>query len=154
MNRTIQTRRLVLTPLSADELRSVGLAPGWPDDDVRPAFEAFAERLEASPEDVGWSPWALRTHDGTFIGDAGFKSSPDEEQATELGYFICVPHRRRGYAAEAVAALVSWSFANGARIVRAEIHASNAGSIGVMRRCGFTLDSSDGEMLWFSRTRR
>lgn len=73
-----------------------------------------------------------------LIGTAGYKGPP-EEGAVEIGYGIVRDHRRRGYASEAVAALLERAFAEkSVKQVIAETLPELVGSIGVLRKAGFS----------------
>jgi aminoglycoside 6'-N-acetyltransferase len=59
----------------------------------------------------------------------------------EIGYVADVEHEGRGYITEAARAVIGWAFGPaGARRLRLECDATNARSIRVAERCGFTLE--------------
>ena len=54
--------------------------------------------------------WLIIVNDNNFgAGLAGFKSYPDENSATEIGYGIDPTCQNKGYMSEAVKALVDWA---------------------------------------------
>lgn len=74
----------------------------------------------------------------TLIGTCGFKRAPDENGCVEVGYSVLQQFRCRGYASEAVKALMNVAFARGASEVAAETFPSWASSLRVMEKCGMT----------------
>jgi RimJ/RimL family protein N-acetyltransferase len=81
----------------------------------------------------------------TLIGVAGFKGMP-EDSAVEIGYGVAAEYQRRGYATEAVRALLAHAFAcPGVTRVVAETLPGLAASIGVLEKCGFRLIGSGSE---------
>lgn len=73
----------------------------------------------------------------TVAGLAGFKGAP-ADGAVEVGYSILPEFRRRGYASEAVGALVQLAFAHQeVTLVIGETLPSLVGSISVLERNGF-----------------
>ncbi|MEP3280338.1 MAG: GNAT family N-acetyltransferase [Stappiaceae bacterium] len=57
----------------------------------------------------GFSKWKLYTHDGQFVGRAGFsKFSPTSE--IEIGFCLKVDHWGKGYASEIALGLKEWFF--------------------------------------------
>lgn len=115
----------------------------WPPEFLdAPALEWTLERLEEAPPAGDW--WlqfiVLRdTPEGrTVIGTAGYKGPPDPEGTVEVGYGIVRDRQRRGYASETVRGLLANAFVRAAvRRVIAETYPELAGSIGVLRKCGF-----------------
>jgi ribosomal-protein-alanine N-acetyltransferase len=154
----ISTRRLELVPATyehcAAEVRDTAelaallgadVPADWPpplNDEHSQRF--FLETLRDRPESVGWCVWYFIAHVGarTVIGNGGFKGEP-QDGTVEVGYSIIPAFQRRGYASEAVAALVEWAFSD-ARVNRviAETLPELSASIGVLRRTGFR--SCDG----------
>jgi RimJ/RimL family protein N-acetyltransferase len=102
----------------------------------------FTEYVESHPDGVGWAAWyiLLRGEGGrkTAVGTCGFKGGPDGNGTVETGYSILVEHQRRGYAPEAVAALVDWAFSDpGVSRVIAHTLPDLRASIRVLEKCGF-----------------
>ncbi len=108
-----------------------------------------ADRAEVSPDWIArvrttapGDPWALSytavERGGASVGACAFKGPPDAGGVVEVAYGIDAPHRGRGFASEATAALVSFAFASGrVRRVRAHTKPDNAASQRVLVKCGF-----------------
>ena len=105
--------------------------------------------------------------EGRAVGSVGLVPKTDIFRCTmELGYWIGEPFWGRGFASEAVRALVRWAFATYSEItaIQARHFASNPGSGRVLTSCGFQVDGrlrdaaiKGGiihDVLVYSRTRR
>jgi RimJ/RimL family protein N-acetyltransferase len=170
----ILTDRLEIIPATADLLRaaldgetalSAALGaivpPTWPPEYVdRDALQFALDRLTARPEHAGWWLHFLVLRKGasgrTLIGTAGYKGPPSAEGVVEVGYGIVRDERRRGYASEAVRALVARAFARSdVRRVIAETLPELAPSIGVLRKNGFRQrgEGSEAGVIRFELTR-
>ena len=130
------------------------LLPGWSDpemvrytglrDDPRAFVAQFiADMQSKSPgESQPGGPWYQfvieRREDGAVLGDLGVGFGVPGEHQVELGWRILPPVQRRGYAREAVAALIDWLIESH-RIHRfVGVAASeNAASIALLRSLGF-----------------
>jgi len=140
-------------------LLQVQPSPDWPPEDIREALPFFREQLETRPELAGWCSWywvsprdplahrpacgparAGRTGDpGVLVGAGGF-TGPPVDGIMEIGYHVLASYRRRGYATEAVDALVSWAFRHaGAKAVTADTGVGNTPSRRLLEKLGFTL---------------
>jgi len=102
----------------------------------------IAAMLEEDPDACGFVAWyfLLRDPGGglTAIGTGGFKGRPDEDGTVEVGYSVLETHHRRGYAPEAVEALVAWAFAHpDVRRVIAHTLPDARPSRRVLEKCGF-----------------
>jgi RimJ/RimL family protein N-acetyltransferase len=138
-------------------LLGVRPSPLWPPEDVRDALPFFREELESRPHLAGWLSWYWvlrgdsaassrdergRTADGDggsgiLVGTGGFKGPPIDG-TVEIGYCVLAPYRRRGYATEAVEALLGWAFAHAkVRLVVAETAADNVPSLALLAKLGF-----------------
>jgi ribosomal-protein-alanine N-acetyltransferase len=148
-------------PAEAEQIAGFALPAGWPDDhDAR--FLRF--RLKQAREDPAQSPWlvraiVLRGPERPMIGHIGFHGGPGRNarkapDAVEVGYRIFPEHRRRGYATEAVRALLDWARAQGIDRFVASVGPENAPSLALVRQLGFRevgrhWDDEDGEELEF-----
>jgi ribosomal-protein-alanine N-acetyltransferase len=103
-------------------------------------------KAEADPSVVPWLPRVLLLraaddHGGpepAVVGNAGFHGPPDGEGRVEIGYAVAAEHRRRGYAEEAVRALMAWATAeHGITRFRASISPRNTPSLSLIRKLGF-----------------
>jgi ribosomal-protein-alanine N-acetyltransferase len=120
------TRRLELiaaTPelarADADDPAQLGqqlqaeVPPGWPPERYTHHQRSFAERLGAQPSLTGWLMWyAVQIDPAVLVGAVGLSGPPDGDGAVELIYFMLDRFQRKGYATEAVGALIDWAFSN------------------------------------------
>ena len=123
----IQTKRLDLIPVPPAVIRAAldGDRPGMErllgitvpaDWEVRREFlELRLRELEADP---ALQPWLMRCiclrGEGRLIGDIGFHAAPvtppaSSRKSAELGYCVLEAWRRRGFAQEAIEALIQWA---------------------------------------------
>lgn len=94
--------------------------------------------LEGAPDRTGWMSWYfVRKNGRVLIGQGGFCGVP-EAGVVEIGYSLLEAHQKRGYATEAVRALIDHA------ISVAQIHTVTAQtlpelmpSIRVLERLGF-----------------
>ena len=151
----LATERLELVRATAERLRAdlsgpaalaVALAAivpeDWPPELYdRGAGEWALRYAEEHPVELQWGMYYVidpAASDGpTVAGVVGFRGAP-EAGVVELGYSILPRFRRRGYATEAVAALVELAFAHDQvdRIIAQTLPELGA-SIGVLRRSHF-----------------
>jgi ribosomal-protein-alanine N-acetyltransferase len=131
-------------PLRLERDFGIRLAKPWPpplNDEASLAWSISV--LEANKDAAGWSFWyfTLPGAEGApalAIGNGGFKGPPDADGTIEIGYSVLEEYQRRGYASEAVGALIAWGFAQpGVRRVIAETFPELIGSIGVLGKLGF-----------------
>lgn len=140
--RTITTSRLILRPLaSADAVHFARLL--GPDHD---AVQQMAQMPDPCTEEAarGWiearlGPGAyvfgiVRCADQEFLGVAGFGGPPD---LPEMGYWIGSPYRGRGYATEAIMALVEHARRGGVPRLHADTFPGNPASARVLAKAGF-----------------
>jgi RimJ/RimL family protein N-acetyltransferase len=172
----LRTGRLDLVGCTADLLRAEGddrnrfaqlldarVPDEWPpdlyDDDAR---LWSLSQVESGPDVEGWLLYymVVRPVQGLgereLVGIVGYKGPPKVDGTVELGYSVMEAHRRRGYASEAVAALVERAFAF-PKVVRviAETLPDLTASILVLKRNGFTLvgEGSDEGSIRFESAR-
>lgn len=91
-----------------------------------------------------------RADDGTVIGDLLLVLRSVEHETLEVGYVFATAQQGRGYATEAVRALVDLAFSTlGARRLVARVDARNAPSRALLERLGFRLEAHLVENEWF-----
>jgi RimJ/RimL family protein N-acetyltransferase len=121
-------------------------------------------RIEQLSGDPGELPWLVRAlvlrAERRVVGSAGFHGPPDVTGLAELGYEIVQRDRRRGFAREAVVALMGWAEGTGqVRAFRASIAPGNEASMALVRSLGFEhvgeqIDPVDGLEWVFERAVR
>jgi RimJ/RimL family protein N-acetyltransferase len=110
--------------------------------------------------DAAYPPWSVRAivlrATNEMIGHIGFHEPPNAEHLrkhgpnpVEFGYTIYPPHRRQGYATEAIGALLQYAAEAGVRTFVLSIAPDNIPSQAIARRFGFTkfgehIDEKDG----------
>jgi [ribosomal protein S5]-alanine N-acetyltransferase len=139
----------------------------WPDEHDAGFLRYRLRQLEREPAAEPWLVRAviLRSPVRTMIGHAGFHGQPgvngkQDPDAVEVGYTIFEPHRGRGYATEAVEALMRWAAdEQGIRRFIASVAPTNEPSLAIVRKLGFAQtgeqwDEQDGLELVFELERR
>lgn len=137
------------------------IPPSWPPPVFEPDdLDRLRRSLEAEPETGGWTLHYVLVKEKlgrrVLVGVAGYVGPPSAEGAVEIGYAIAEEHQRRGYATEAVEALVVNAF-DDARVdlVAATTYATLTPSIGVLTKAGFSQVGTDAEtgLVRFERRR-
>jgi RimJ/RimL family protein N-acetyltransferase len=162
---TIETHRLLLRrsrPEDAETISAYRSDPqvhryqGWERTDaegIRTEIELMAGRAPGEPG--GWVQLSVEERDGgRLVGDVGLSPADGEPGVIKVGYTITPDRQGRGYATEAVGALISYAFeVLGAEVVRAYASASNLPSIKVAEKVGMRLmerfEGRDGDHVWY-----
>lgn len=145
----VKTRRLVLVAVthgmklalrrSRDTFEAaigVSLPRGWPQ-----FSEAFEPR-DPAPRIFPWHGFLfIHKTKATLIGNGGFIGAPDDKGSVEIGYEIAPAFRDRGYATEAVRAMIDLAFDHEARSIVAHSLAIPNASNAVMSRAGMRFDA-------------
>ncbi|MEO5704625.1 MAG: GNAT family N-acetyltransferase [Candidatus Limnocylindrales bacterium] len=147
-------RALVARDVAATA-REIGasIPEGFPDN-LDHFLRCRLAQLDADPTILSWLARAmvLTDEDGgrRVIGTIGFHGAPDDRGRLEVGYRIEPEYRRRGFAREAVRAMLDWA-ANERGIHRfiASIRPDNDASLGLAAGFGFAqtgtqMDDIDG----------
>ncbi len=165
----ISTPRLKLVSLTPSLLRAVAggdlaevarqldapVSAGW--EEGVPA-DLRLEQLAADPSEQPWLVRAVLTITPPLVvGSIGFHAPPDAGGRVEIGYDIAAAERRKGYAREAIQALLDWALATGrARTCVASVSPDNTPSLALIRAFGFRrvgeqIDEIDGLEWVFER---
>ncbi|MGL5676551.1 MAG: GNAT family N-acetyltransferase [Cellulosilyticaceae bacterium] len=116
----LKTKRLVLRALEAEDVEAIykifsseevtayyGMYPLSEPVKARQMIEAFAKSFE---EDRGIR-WAITVKDtGEVIGTCGFMNSSSRHRRTEVGYELHEDAWHKGYAKEALRAIIAYGF--------------------------------------------
>jgi RimJ/RimL family protein N-acetyltransferase len=113
------------------------------------AVRAVREFAEGDPGQPGWFQYAVELKSSKqLIGDVGVHLHENLMQA-ELGFTLAAEHQGRGYAAEAVWAVLHDLFMlRGLRRVSAECDARNEASARLLERVGFQLEGRRPAFTW------
>ncbi|MEO6902020.1 MAG: GNAT family N-acetyltransferase [Bacteroidia bacterium] len=156
------TKRLILIPFTAQicknlinndftDVYKMGFKKGisWPDEDVKETLPKIINNLSQVKSPTGFESWMIVKNDTLeIIGDAGFKGFNATEKNVDIGYGIIKEERRKGYAEEAVIALIKWAFSKGVvKEITAECLLDNISSIHLLKKLNFIETSKDNETL-------
>lgn len=128
---------------------------GWERTDiegVRAEIEAMARRV---PGESGWIQLSVEEREtGRLVGDVGLSPADGEPGVIKIGYTMTPDVQGRGYATEAVGALLAYAFDRlGADVVRAYASADNLPSIRVAEKIGMRLiermERRGGDRVWY-----
>ena len=151
------TRRLVLRPVPWDAVQAITAGrrlPGWADDYPAEGDAMIAGLLfRAGP--AAWpganQAWGhrqvLERATGQVVGGIGFAGPPGAAGQVELGYGIVPSRQGRGYATEALLAMVAVAWADPlVEAVVATTSTGNEASQRVLEKAGFELVAADEEL--------
>jgi RimJ/RimL family protein N-acetyltransferase len=172
---TLRTPRLELSPLSAESidallegnskrLRSLTGAdfphPVAPPPYMADSLPVVLGRLRSHPEEAQWWSWVvLRRDSREALGAIALGGRPDPTGAVLVGYAMYPGSEGRGYATEAVRAIVDWVFSqDGVRTVRALAPVWNTPAVHVAEKVGMrpvasNEDDEVGEVLVYETSR-
>jgi RimJ/RimL family protein N-acetyltransferase len=124
------------------------LADGWPPEDWDDhAYEYVIDKMTRYPNSHGWGryialkPAPVETAGPgrrILIGTCGATLPLELNHDPEIGYGVLPAYQRRGYASEAVVALIEWIFSRPhVRSVNAQTFPHLKASLGVLAKNGF-----------------
>jgi RimJ/RimL family protein N-acetyltransferase len=154
----LTTPRLRLRPLAPAEMRELlegrplpgqRWAEGYPLDGTLVAVAMQQELVERDVDRGGFCHYQvlLPQDDGDLvIGDIGFHAPPDELGEVSVGFGIVPAARRRGYAVEALRALLDWALGQPeVRAVHADTDLVNLASQRVLLGAGMRVVADEGD---------
>ena len=161
--RPLETERLVLRRSRLEDaeaisayrsLPDVGRYQGWDRTDPEFLRREIEQMSKRAPGDPGWVQLtALEREGGRLVGDVGISPADGEPTVLKVGYTIDPSVQGRGYATEAVRALVRYAFeVLGAEVVRIYADTDNVASIRVAEKAGLhhieTFEHREGDDRW------
>lgn len=172
MNIEVSSKRLDLVPMtlsfmeamlgrdreSAQRMVGYRIPASWPQGDestLRYRIAIARSQPEALP--LLLRAMVLRADPKVMVGRIGFHGPPDGKGVLEIGYKVFPDHRRRGYAREAVLAMLRWAQRDpSVGRFRASVSPANQPSRLLVTGLGFVevgsqWDEEDGEELVFER---
>jgi RimJ/RimL family protein N-acetyltransferase len=176
MTQSIRTTRLEMVPLSAeaieallegnpDRLRTLTGAefpqPITPPPYMAESLPVVLSRLRQHPSESEWWNWLVVSRETRqALGSIALGGQPDTSGAVLIGYAMYPGLEGRGYATEAVRALVEWVFDQPeVKTVRALAPVWNTPAVHVAEKVGMRPVASDeddevGEVLVYETTRK
>lgn len=162
---SIDTKRLRLVPMTYDFVmkimendlsayRLIGAVKTetWPEcADIRDILHMIRDSLSHKPKPDGFDSWIfISKEDHRIVGDGGFKGGPNENGIIDMGYAIVEAQRRKGFAFEAVSALLKWGLSQECvTAVTADCIDSNIPSIKILTRLGMNeIERKDGMIFY------
>jgi [ribosomal protein S5]-alanine N-acetyltransferase len=169
----VRTPRLDLRPLDAEAVDALLTGDGErlrrltgarfrepaPPPYMADALPVVRDRLRERPEETPWWNWLVVDREsGEAVGSVAFAGPVNPEGAVLVGYAIYAEYEGRGYATEAVRAMVAWAFGQpGVREVRALAPVWNTPALRVAENVGMRPVASEedddvGEVLLYAVT--
>ena len=114
----LETENLILYPLTKSLIQQIlndevtdYSTKEWLTEDNRTLLTWMYEELYAFiPPKIGFTSWIfIEKLTNQVIGDGGYKGNPDTRGQIEIGYEIIESKRQKGYATEAIEALLEWT---------------------------------------------
>jgi RimJ/RimL family protein N-acetyltransferase len=138
----LETKRLALRAPQLEDAKSVAMLANdrrIAENTARiphPYREADAQTFFASAnKPAGDALFLITLRDGTIMGACGLVL---QDETPELGYWLGVPYWGKGYATEALHALIDYAFTDlGHAALQAGARVTNPASRRVLEKCGF-----------------
>ena len=140
----IETNRLKIYAASQEKMEAFIEAQNV--EILKAAYTEMLNGCLAHQDQWEWyAIWMIELKDGTHIGELCFKGLSADGIA-EIGYGISEEYQNKGYATEAVKAVLDWAFAHTeVTAIEAETDPDNTASKRVLEKCGFALNGVIGE---------
>lgn len=139
----IETKRLKIYPASKEAMEKfISLQT---EDFLKTAYQEMMDGALQNPDQWNWyAIWMIELKNGTHIGECCFKGLAPNG-VSEIGYGISEEYQGRGYATEAVDAVVAWALQQfGVNCVEAETDVDNLASLRVLEKSGFLYTGTNG----------
>lgn len=150
----IQTARLTLRPLTADDLDDVHAYSSRPDvtrylywdardlDETREALERYSRHTALDGEGDGLVLGVVPRDVGRVVGQVNLQWTSEEDRQGEIGFVLNPDHHGRGYATEATHVMLRIGFEDlGLHRIVGRCDGRNLASARVMERLGMRLEA-------------
>ena len=162
----IETRRLIIKPLTGDQLKKyanfpneladdLGLVPPsvLMADEVKDAIQndLLPKMTDPTKDPLYHTMWLIvEKSRSAIIGGICFHGEPDEYGEVEIGYGIDEPFQNRGYMSETITGFTHWIIGNKkVKVIKAETGSDNIASVRVLEKNGFKISQQiDGTLLF------
>lgn len=159
----LYTNRLIMTTFTVEMMEKVlndkaafseefsfNVHSEWPLPEYHQFFPYKINKFKETPIENKWEGLIIHKGTNTIIGDMGFKGSPNEEGAINIGYSIVPDQRGKGYASEMGKAFVQWGLSQpGVKTVVATCSPDNQPSIKVLQKIGLQcIEEKNGKLYW------
>lgn len=157
----LETSRLILRRFRTDD-RAAFLAyrndpevaryQSWESCSVEEAAEFIeTQRLQQPGVPGQWFQFAIELRESAaLIGDCAFKLNEDDARQAEIGFTLSRQFQKRGYAAEAVARVLDYAFAElELHRVIAVTDSENHASVALLERLGMRREAHYVKNIWF-----
>jgi RimJ/RimL family protein N-acetyltransferase len=156
------TARLVLHPINVSEAEQVltgdpddpaRWAPGYPTEGDASAARRFLNACANTGNPQPFGNYEIRRReDGRAIGGVGFHGTPDDNRSVTIGYGLIPSEHGKGYASEALRALLAFARAHGVTSVEGDTSHDNIASQHVMTAVGMRLIAEDERLRYYKIT--
>jgi RimJ/RimL family protein N-acetyltransferase len=156
------TARLVLHPLSPAEATRVAAgepdsgarwAPGYPAAGDMAGARRFLKACASAGDPRPFGAYEIRRgSDGQAIGGLGFHGPADHNGSVTIGYGLIPSAQGRGYASEALRALLAFARSRGITCVHGDTDHDNVASQHVMTAVGMELAAEDERLKYYKIT--
>jgi RimJ/RimL family protein N-acetyltransferase len=156
------TARLVLHPLSPGEAGQIAAgepdsgarwAPGYPAGGDRAGARRFLNVCASTGDPRPFGAYEIRRRsDGQAVGGVGFHGPADHDGSVTIGYGLIPSVQGRGYAAEALRALLAFARTRGITCVHGDTDHDNVASQHVMTAAGMALAAEDERLKYYKIT--
>ncbi len=128
-------------------------APGYPDEGDVAGARRFLSVCASTGDPQPFGAYEIRRReDGRAIGGLGFHGPADDDGSVTIGYGLIPSEQGKGYASEALRALLAFARAHGITRVQGDTDHDNAASQHVMTAVGMRLVAEDERLKYYEIT--
>ena len=150
----LETENLILYPLTTNLIEKIlnnkiteYSTTEWLTEDNRVLLTWMKDELYCFlPPKLGFTSWIfIEKSTNQVIGDGGYKGNPNPTGEVEIGYEIIESKRKKGYATEAINALIDWGITKPEiKCITAKCHENNIASQNLLQKLQFAwVDKED-----------